>query len=82
MAERDSFQELTFRSFIFVIAALLVLTFYILFAVNASTISRSPETSNSLLIAMVLIIIEITILAMYASVRSMEHAIEKSLQKK
>ena len=82
MADKDSFQELTFRSSIVVIAALLILTFYILFAVNSTTISVNPETSNSLLIAMVLIILEVTLLAMYTSVRSIEHAVEKTLRKK
>lgn len=82
MPDKDSFQELTFRSSLIVVAALLVLTFYILFAVNATTLSISPDTSNSILISMVLIIIEVTLLALYASVRSIEHAIEQTVKKK
>ena len=82
MPSKDSFQELSFRVFTIVITSIFVLTFYILFAVNTASIRQGSDGNSSFLLAMVLIIIEITLLAMYASVRSMEHAIEKLPSKK
>lgn len=66
---------LTTQAFVAVTAALLVLTFYILYAINATG-------QRDMLTELILIILEITLLAILATLRNIESLLGKKKGKK